>query len=294
MNYDEVKLIKAQRARLAYAESAGKARERLCEAEAVAEELLVSTSAGSTSVLLYKPKPGKSEPLPVFVNIHGGGFIQGGAEDDDAWCRRIADAVGCAVVNIDYHLAPEYPFPAALEECYDVVEWISAEAAGRGLDAAKIAVGGSSAGGNLAAALCFLARERKQFSIVCQVLNYPVLDLATDPCQKPASDRLLTPKAQAFFTSCYVGEGDAAKNPLASPLLAESFAGLPDALIISAEKDPLRGENELFAERLAAAGVTVTYRMFKGCHHAFTHFGPKEAAKEAWSLIHEKLRQAFG
>jgi len=231
--------------------------------------------------------------LPVFVNIHGGGFIQGSTKDDDGWCRQIAVAVGCAVVSIEYHLAPEYKFPIPMKECYDVLKWVHEQASGKGFDPERIAVGGSSAGGNFAAALCLLARERKEFSLVYQVLNYPPLDFSIDPELKGNSDALLTPRAQAFFSACYLHAGIDETNPLASPLLAENLTGLPPALIIAAEHDPLRIEDEEYGKRLAAAGVPVTFRMFEGCMHAFTHFGPEPSATEAWSLIHDRLKQVF-
>lgn len=287
-------MLMAQRARAAYAETVRNNRRSVGWAGGTVAEKFIATSAGETRILVYEPKQDPQRSLPVFVDIHGGGFIQGSAEDDDEWCRQIVDAVGCAVVNIDYHLAPEYPFPVALEECYDVLKWIRNNAFEMGFDPALMAVGGHSAGGNLTAALCLLARERQDISILYQVLNYPPLDFSVDPYTKPTSiDTMITPKVHAFFTACYLGKQDDAKNPLASPLLAANFAGLPAALIISAEYDPLRSDDELYAKRLSDAGVDVTYKMFSGCMHAFTHFGPEPAAGQAWALIHEKLKQAF-
>ena len=291
---DELKMIlMAQRARASYADNVKNSRMLEDWSSGTTMEHILGTSAGDTRILLYKPNMDKNKSLPVFVNIHGGGFIQGSAEDDDVWCRKIVDAVDCAVVNIDYHLAPEYGFPIALEECYDVVKWVHDQANENGFDAAKIAVGGHSAGGNLSASLCLLARKRQEFSFVYQVLNYPVLDFTADPFEKPTRDTLLTAKARAFFTACYLPKEGDRRNPSASPLLTESCTGLPAALIVSAEYDPLREENKLYAERLSAAGVAVTYKMFEGCMHAFTHFGPEPAASQAWELIHEKLRLVF-
>jgi len=291
---DELKMIlMAQRARATYADNVKKGGMLEAWSNGTTMEHILGTSAGETRILVYKPKMGKDKFLPVFVNIHGGGFIQGSAEDDDVWCRKIVDAVDCAVVNIDYHLAPEYGFPIALEECYNVVKWVHDQADENGFDAARIAVGGHSAGGNLSASLCLLARERQEFSFVYQVLNYPVLDFTADPFEKPTRDTLLTAKARAFFTACYLPKERDRRNPSASPLLAESCTGLPAALIVSAEYDPLCEENKLYAERLLAAGISVTYKIFEGCMHAFTHFGPEPAASQAWDLIHEKLRLAF-
>ncbi|MDT8902711.1 alpha/beta hydrolase [Anaeroselena agilis] len=258
-----------------------------------ADELAVRTGAGDTRVLVYRPVRQVQEPLPVFVSMHGGGFVMGSAADDDGWCRRLADAAGCAVVSVDYRLAPEHKFPVALEECYAVARWLCANAAGLGVDAGRIAVGGHSAGGNLAAGLCLLAKERREFSIVYQVLDYPPLDLTVDPYEVVTGDKLLTPATREFFTACYVNSPEDKRNPLLSPLLADDLSGLPPALVITAELDPIRGDGERYAARLKAAGVEVAYREFAGCMHAFTHFGPQEAALAAWDLIADKLREAF-
>jgi acetyl esterase len=290
---NDVKIeLMAKRARAVYADAI---KEKMPEEWKAGkrEELSIPTSAGDTRLLLYKSERSTNRRLPVFMNLHGGGFIQGSAEDDEVWCRKIAEVVGCAVISVEYHLAPEYPFPVALEECYDVLKWVQSQADKMEMDSARIAVGGHSAGGNLAAALCILARERQEFSILYQVLNYPPLDFTVDPFSKSSRDTLLTAKAQEFFTACYIKDEEQRANPLASPLLASNFAELPDALIISAEYDPLCEEDKLYALRLSEAGVGVTYKMFAGCMHAFTHFGPEPAATEAWSLICEKLKQAF-
>ena len=263
------------------------------EVEVQAVQELVSTSAGETPVAVYKPWQCSGVQLPVYVNFHGGGFIQGSAQDDEGWCREISAVVGCAVVNVEYRLAPEHKFPIALEESYEVLKWIHAQAEAKGFDRKRIAVGGNSAGGNLAAALCLLARRRREFSLCYQVLKFPPLDFLADPKHKGNKDTLLTPGAQVFFTKCYLRQGQDEGNPLASPLLAENLAGLPPALIIAAEFDPLRIENAAYRERLAAAGCDVTYKEFVGCGHSFTHFGPEPQAREAWQLIHEKLQQVF-
>jgi acetyl esterase len=280
----------AERARQSFA--AGQAaRPKVDVPVKVFAEYRAPTRAGETRVLFCSPG---GRALPVFVNFHGGGFVMGSADDDDVYCRRLANAAGCAVVNADYRLAPEHKFPAALEDCYDVVRWVHDNAAALGVDPARIAVGGHSAGGNLAAAVCLLAKARREFAIIFQVLDYPPLDLTLDPYAQESRDALLTPKAHIFFNACYFNTPADARNPLVSPLLAGDLAGLPPALVIAAEYDPLRADGERYAARLRAAGVDATYRLFAGCSHAFTHFGPEEAADEAWALIAAKLREAFG
>lgn len=285
-------ILMAQRSRQNYMEKMGPLL-AVQPTKAVVTERMVPTAAGETLVLIYHPCGLPEKPWPVYLNIHGGGFVQGSTQDDDGWCRQIAAAVGCAVVNIEYHLAPEQQFPLQLEECYDVAKWLQAQAAVNGFDPLRIAVGGSSAGGNFAAALCLLARQRQDFNFCFQVLNYPPLDFSIDPATKGDTDTLLTARAQAFFTACYLGDASDALNPLASPLLADTLADLPPALIITAEHDPLRAEDEAYAKRLAADGVAVKYQMFAGCFHAFTHLGPEPAAIQAWELIQTQLKQAF-
>ena len=258
-----------------------------------AEEYYVKTSAEKTRVLVYRPRPVPAV-APVFVNMHGGGFVQGCAADDGVWCQRIADAAECCVVNIEYHLSPEHKFPVALEECYDIVKWAHDQATELGFDATRIAVGGNSSGGNLAAALCLLARERRDFSVVCQILNFPPLDFSREHfCHEPRDARL-TPQVWEFFAACYLRSPEDAKTPLASPLHAPDLSGLPPALLISAEFDPMREEQALFASRLETSGVALEYRCFDGCMHGFTHLGQEPEASEAWELIHVRLRQAFG
>lgn len=255
-------------------------------------ELEVPTTAGGTRILAYR-SGNPAKPVPVLVNMHGGGFIMGSPEDDDAWCRQIADAVGCLVINIDYRLAPEHKFPTALEECYEVITWLCQQEQKLHIDSERIAVGGQSAGGNLAAGLCLLARERQEFMLACQVLNYPPLNMTLDPSKKISRDTILTARMQRLFNTCYFRTEADAENPLVSPLLADDHSRLPAALIIAAELDPLLPEAEQYANHLRAAGVRATCKVFTGCMHAFTHFGPEAAAREALGLVCEYLVRAF-
>jgi acetyl esterase len=258
-------------------------------------EASVPTSAGSTRILTYLPRTCEAKRLPVYINLHGGGFVLGFPEVDDPYCRRISDEAQCVVVNVDYALAPEHPFPAAVEECYDVAMVLESDPGSFPIDPTRIAVGGHSAGGNLAAAVCLLARQRSKPRIVLQILDYAVLDLATSPRAKhseptPPDDLV---ELSEHYNAWYLQSAEDARNPLASPALAQDLAGLPAALIITAENDVLRDEGELYAERLRAAGVPVVSRMYRGCGHGFTHIGPREAAEDAWRLICARLREAF-
>lgn len=257
------------------------------------EERLIETSLGNTRVITYRPKRNTEGPLPVFVNMHGGGFVMGSAEMDDAWCPVIADRASCLVVNIDYHLAPEYKFPAALYECYDILKWLYENPNVLQVDKKRIAVGGHSAGGNLAAALCLLNKEREKIPLVKQILNYPPLDLATDPDLKFKHKNAIPPRLAKLFNESYLKSMKDAENPLVSPVYAEDLEDLPPALIITAEFDSLADEADYYASQLEEAGVTVKKKRYLEAAHAFTHTGELKQAEEAWHLISDELKEAF-
>ncbi|WLH15038.1 alpha/beta hydrolase [Pseudomonas hefeiensis] len=261
------------------------------------EEKLIPTEWGPARALFYWPHTPSSEPLPVYLNLHGGGFVAGVPEHDDSYCRRLAHNLGCLVVNLDYVLAPEYPFPAGLRQSFAVLEWLAEQATTLGIDPQRIAVGGHSAGGNLATGVANLAREHQRLRVVHQVIDYPALDLAEDPelklstCDKP----LLGPGLMRFFNRCYLSDPAHARDPLASPLLAtvEQLQGMPPTTLITAEHDILRAEGQAYAQKLRQAGVVVNEKMFTDCDHMFTHLGPDATAQEAWQLIEDSLREAF-
>jgi acetyl esterase len=235
--------------------------------------------------------------LPVYLNLHGGGFVAGVPEHDDSYCRRLAHNLGCLVVNLDYVLAPEHPFPAGLQQSFAVLEWLAEQAVTLGIDPQRIAVGGHSAGGNLATGVASLARGHQRLRVVHQLIDYAALDASQDPALKHSSldQPLLRPGLMRFFNSCYLSDPAQVLNPLASPLLAtvDQLRGMPPATLITAEYDVLRGEGEAYAEKLRQAGVPVSERMFAGCDHMFTHMGPDDSAEQAWQLIEDGLRGAF-
>ncbi|WP_339413635.1 alpha/beta hydrolase [Pseudomonas sp. EA_35y_Pfl2_R5] len=263
---------------------------------AVAEEQ-IPTAWGPARALFYWPHTPSQEPLPVYLNLHGGGFVAGVPEHDDSYCRRLAHNLGCLVVNLDYVLAPEHPFPAGLRQSFAVLEWLAEQAAALGIDPQRIAVGGHSAGGNLATGVANLARGHQRLRVVHQLIDYAVLDLAQDPGLKLSSlDKpLLGAGLVRFFNSCYLSDPAQARDPLVSPLLAtvDELRGMPPATLITAEYDILRGEGEAYAEKLRQAGVPVNERMFAGCDHMFTHLGPDDSADQAWQLMEDGLRGAF-
>jgi len=240
-------------------------------ASTTVEKRILQTSAGDTPVWLVESMD-RQRPSAVFVNIHGGGFIGPHSERDEAFCRRIACEVGILVVDISYRLAHEAGFPIACHESYDCVKWVADHAASLGVDRDKIIVGGHSAGGNLTAGICMQAKEKKEFSVAMQILDYPPLDLLTDPEEKPDSDKTLIPPERArSFNLLYVENEENAGNVLASPVLAapEMLEGLPEALIYTAGADNLRFEAERYALKLIEAGVPVKVQRFLHSGHGF-------------------------
>jgi acetyl esterase len=259
------------------------------------ERLEVATAHGAAPVTFYWPVAANG-PLPVYVNFHGGGFVLGYPEQDDLLCRYLAHHAQCVVVNVDYTLAPEHPFPAAIYQCYDVVKWVHEQAPALGYDASRLAIGGHSAGGSIAAGVALLVKERQEFVLALQILDYPSLNLAERTDHKHVVRRkkqVLSVELASFFKHMYVPCPADRLNPLASPLLAEDLTGLTPALIITAEYDLLRDDGNEYAQKLRDQGVAVTHEEFEGVDHAFTHFGPQEPAQRAWHLMQTSLRQAL-
>lgn len=258
------------------------------------ESRMIPTSYEDAPVTVHIPDRELAAPLPVFVNFHGGGFVMGNPKMDDPWCSVIADRAECIVVNVEYLLAPEYPFPVPVYQSYEVVKWIAEHATELNIDATRIAVGGHSAGGNLAAAICLLNKERgNELNIVYQVIDYAPLDLDTDPAQKPQFPEAIPNDISRIFNACYLEHPEDGRNPLASPVFAPSLTGLPSALVITAERDSLAAETVGYAKQLEEAGITVTAKQYAGAAHGFTHNGDLAVAEDAWHLMSDKLKEAF-
>lgn len=261
------------------------------------ETLRVPTGAGPVTCTVYRPTGAGTSvaPAPVYVNFHGGGFVVARPEQDDHICRYIAATAGCVVVNVDYAVAPQHQFPTATTQAYDVAAWVADNGHANNWDGSRIAVGGQSAGANLAAAVSRTARDRGPFSPRLQVLVFGVFDQHSDPSTKPSSiaKPLLSPHLMGVFTGAYVPNPADRSHPLASPGLADDLAGLPPALVITAEHDRLRDEGDAYAKALDAAGVPVSHRLFAGVDHYFTHIGPVQAGKEGIELMASSLRTAF-
>ncbi|WP_329260863.1 alpha/beta hydrolase [Streptomyces pseudovenezuelae] len=268
---------------------------RFTDVPARTETLRVETGAGPVTCTVYRPPATTATPAPVYVNFHGGGFVVARPEQDDHICRCIAATAGCVVINVDYAVAPQRPYPAAVTQAYDVTAWVAENGAAGGWDGSRLAVGGHSAGANLTAAVCRLARERGTFSPRLQILDSAPLDQVADPATKRSlvAKPLLTPQLMRIFTAAYVPDPADRALPLVSPALADDLAGLPPALVITAENDRLRDEGDAYAKALEAAGVPVTHRVFEGVDHYFTHTGPVAAGKEAVDLMAGALRDAL-
>jgi acetyl esterase len=258
------------------------------------EDRNVPGPAGEIPVRFYAP--GHHAALPLLVYFHGGGFVVCDLDTHDSICRLLANEVGCAVLSVDYRLAPESKFPAAAEDCYAATRWAFANAADLGCDPARIAVAGDSAGGNLAAVVAQLARIRGGPRLSHQLLIYPVTDHAFDTAsyRDNAEGYFLTRDMMRWFWGHYLVRPEDGDDPLASPLRAKDLTGLAAATVITAEYDPLRDEGEAYAARLAAAGVPTELRRYDGMFHGF--FAMTEvldAAKQSVTFAASRLRGAF-
>ncbi|KQS45463.1 alpha/beta hydrolase [Exiguobacterium sp. Leaf196] len=261
--------------------------------QAITSTLQVPTSIGDVRVLLHSPIDA-ADILPGFISFHGGGFITGTPEMDKPWNLFLAETVNCHVFNIEYPLAPEHPFPIPVHVTYEVVQWIFQHADTLHLDAARIAIGGHSAGGNLATAISLWnAEQTHPVPLIAQILDYPPLDLATDPADKPFFEEAIPTEQARQFNAMYIARAEDAYHHLASPLYAAQLEALPRTLILTAEHDSLAQEAQQYANRLQAAGVHVVHQEFAGQPHAFTHHGDANVALQAWQRIADFLRHVF-
>ncbi len=235
------------------------------------EQKTINTYAGDTNLWLIDNVNRKNK-TGVFINIHGGGFVIPHQERDVQFCRRIANDLNILVVDLEYRVAQDESFPVACYETYDCVKWVFDNAETLNIDTDKVIVGGHSAGGNLTVALNLIAQERKEFKVAMQILDYPVVDLHTDPEAKPGFDRNLSdPERARGFNKLYVCNEENAKNPLASPIFCtkEQCALMPQTVMFTAQNDVLCLEAERFAQMLVEAGVTVISRRFVDSRHGF-------------------------
>ena len=265
------------------------------EAVANVQDVNIPGPAGQIPIRIYTPQG--SEPFPILVYFHGGGFVICNLDTHDALCRSLANGASCIVVSVDYRLAPEHKFPAAVEDAYAATRWVADNANRISGDATRIAVSGDSAGGNLAAVVSLMAREKGGPSLIYQLLVYPVTDLSsvdTDSYREHGEGYILTKEGVEYYRDHYIGRREELQNSYASPLLAQELSGLPPALVITAEFDVLTDEAEAYADRLKKAGVPVKYTCYKGMIHAFFSLAAVvDRARDAMDEATAALRSAF-
>jgi len=257
-------------------------------------DLKIPGPAGEIPVRIYTPDV--PAPAPALVYFHGGGWVLGDLESHDAVCRALANQVPCVVASVDYRLAPEAKFPAAVEDSYAATEWIAAHASELGIDRNRIAVGGDSAGGNLSAVISQIARDRRGPQIVYQVLIYPGTDMRmTAPSiEENADGPLLTKASMIWFMGHYLRNEQDKLDPLASPLLSSNLRDLPPAFILTAECDPLRDEGEEYGRGLQQAGVHTEVIRYAGMPHGFFSFAAAlQTGRQAFADTAARLRKAF-
>jgi len=253
------------------------------------KEQYMNTEKGKIRILTYNME--KTEKLPLFVNIHGGGFTAGTPEADDLYMMDIANRANVKIINIDYSLSPEVEFPVALNECYAVIAYARKHPDEFGIDPDSIAVGGHSAGGNLSAAVCLKDAATKELDLKGLVLDYPPMDIYTDGYLKPMPKGAIPPKMSRVADASYCHKKADRKNPLVSPAFAtvDQVKSFPPTLVITASGDSLCTECEVFKDTLIKAGVDVTFKRFEA-KHGFTH-EDTPMAKEAWGMIIEHIKK---
>ncbi len=253
------------------------------------ENLRIPGPAGEIPIRVFTPVG--AGPFPALVYFHGGGWVLCDLDTHDKVCRAIARAGSAVVVAVDYRLAPEHKFPAAVDDAHAATRWVAANADRLAIDPRRIAVGGDSAGGNLAAVMALRSRD-----LALQVLVYPVTNLAsfdTGSYREFAEGYYLSKSEMEWFRHCYLGRVEDGLSPDASPLLAEDLRGVAPALVITAECDVLRDEGEAYAERLRSAGVPVTCTRYAGMIHPFFSMsGAIGDGRRAIQQVAEAIRRA--
>jgi acetyl esterase len=267
----------------------------------VFEKVCVRTKdAGYIDMSIYRPLNWNEESLlkPVF-NFHGGGNVLGYYEQDGKYCRLLADLTGCAIINVDYAIAPEFKFPIPLYSSYDAIVELLKDASNLKLDAQNVMVMGHSAGGYISSCLTLIDRDRKEIGIKGAILDYSPLRQELSPELRKVADssKAISENRMLQYINWYYNNYDELDNPLASPLLAD-LHDLPKTLVISAEYDSLKNEEKAYADKMKENGGEVKYVEFKNCCHGFTHdcfneYMPKES-KEAWNLMADFIKEVMG
>jgi acetyl esterase len=259
------------------------------------EEMGIPGPVGEIPIRVYWPT--ESGSLPVLVYYHGGGWVIGDLDSSDRVCRMLANKVPAVVVSVEYRLAPEHRFPAAVDDSYAALEWVHRNGGRLNANTSRIAVGGGSAGGNLAAVVALMARDRAGPRLVYQVLFYPatnLLNLSTASHRDFANGYGLTAEHVEFFREAYLPDAVDRENPYASPLLAESLEGLPPALVVTAGFDVLRDEGIAYAKRLETAGVPAEIAHYPHMIHGFVSMDRLfREAEDAIDTAAAELSEAF-
>jgi len=270
------------------------------EPPAVAEsrDLQAPGPAGAIPLRLYRPLGSQAgQALPVLVYYHGGGWVIGDLDTHDTLCRELANHSGCAVVAVDYRMGPEHRFPAAVDDCRAATVWIHDQAASLGLDPSRLAVGGDSAGGNLAAVMALMARDQGAPAIRFQLLIYPATDQRTDVHPSRGANGkgyLLEKDTMDWFHDHYIPDRKQDLDWRASPLLHPDHAGLPPAFVLTAGYDPLRDEGLAYADKLSAAGSPASLVCFERQIHGFVTMGRViDEANTAVQLCAQQLKHAL-
>lgn len=258
-------------------------------------ERIITGPGGELTLRIYQPVG--TGPFPILAFYHGSGFVLCSLDTHDGMCRNLCAGAGCIVVSVDYRLAPEHKFPAGLDDCVFATRWIAENAAALNGDAGRLAVGGDSAGGNLAAAAALRIRDEGGPALCGQLLIYPVTDHYTPgtPSYAENADGYgLTRDTMRWFWDHYLRDPADAAHPYASPLRTDNFSDLPPALVVTAEYDPLRDEGEYYAERLRAAGIQCALSRWRGMNHGFFFWvGLVDKAGEAMAETCGWLRGVF-
>ena len=259
-------------------------------------ELIADGPHGAIPLRCYRPLGADDEALPVLVYFHGGGWVIGDLDTHDSLCRALANASGCAVVAVDYRMGPEHRFPAAVDDALAATRWVHTHAAELRLDPARLAVGGDSAGGNLAAVVAIAARDAGDLPVAFQLLIYPATDMRrVHPSHTANGDGyLLTRDTMAYFHDHYIDDPKHDIDWRASPLLHADLAGLPPALVVTAGYDPLRDEGLAYAGALTAAGNRASQVCFERQIHGFITMGKVlDEANTAVALCAAELQRAL-
>jgi acetyl esterase/lipase len=247
-------------------------------------------------VRIYSPAGADATARPALLDIHGGGFCSGSIDMEHAIAVRIVRDLGAVVVVVDYRLAPEHPFPAGVDDCYAALQWMHRDAPNLGIDTARVAVGGQSAGGGLAAAVALLARDRGGPPICFQFLGIPELDYRLEtPSMRAFVDTPMWHRPNAVISwRNYLGENPGEVSPYASPSVADDLSGLPPAYVTAMEFDPLRDEDVIYALRMMQAGVSVELHTFPGTFHGSAVMTSAEVSRRAAAELLVALRRGLG